>query len=41
MIQSIMPSKKFHKNVIIFSLFFRSSVFKSLIEAENDALHPT
>lgn len=39
MIQSIMPSKKFHKNVIIFSLF-RSSVFKSLIEAENDALHP-
>lgn len=34
-----MPSKKFHKNVIIF-LFFRSSVFKSLIEAENDALHP-
>lgn len=39
MIQSIIPSKKFHKNVIIF-LFFWSSVFKSLIEAENDALHP-
>lgn len=39
MAQLIMPSKKFHKNVIIF-LFFRSSVFKSLIKTENDALHP-